>query len=428
MQTIKIKKGLDITITGVPKQIIDTAKSVSQVALVTTDFIGLKPKMLVSEGQSVGIGTPLFVDKQDPQVQYVAPGTGRIVAINRGERRKLLSVVIELDDSLAEQCVFATDAVKQTQDIKQILLNSGLWTSFRTRPFNRVAHSDSNPAAVFVTAIDTRPLAANPNVIIANRKQEFIAGMHTLVQLLSCPIHLCIAADWAGPTFTDDGIQTTQFAGPHPAGLVGTHIHHLAPVSADKLVWHIAYQDVIDIGYLFKTGKLLSERTVSIAGPAVKNPRLLKTRPGANINELLDEETIDNCTDRVISGSVLDGMNASGAVAFLGRYDNQISVLGTHAEKMTWVSRIFKRTAVSPTYDRQTAMIPVEAFDRIMPMDILMAPLLRALLVKDTVAAEDLGCLELAEEDMALSSFVCPAKLNYAVALRRNLNQIEQEG
>jgi Na+-transporting NADH:ubiquinone oxidoreductase subunit A len=238
-----------------------------------------------------------------------------------------------------------------------------------------------------------------------------------------------------------------EFSGPHPAGLPGTHIHYLDPVAADQSVWHIAYQDVITIGHLFKTGRLLTERVVSVAGPGAVKPRLLRTRPGASITELLAGEVVPQRNCRVISGSVLGGFAAEGPMAFLGRYDNQVSVIveqaerrlfgwfGSGSDKYSFASPFASargqgrlREITTARNGRRAAMIPVGAFERVMPLDILPVPLLRALLVKDTDSAQALGCLELAEEDLALTSFVCPSKQDYGAALRINLDQIEKEG
>lgn len=432
MHVITIKKGLDIPITGKPEQKIGSCQAVTQVALVATDFIGLRPKILVKEEQPVELGEPLFIDKHDEQVQFVSPGAGRVVAINRGRRRKLLSIVIELGDQLGKQKTWATNSSVNTQDIRDILLQSGLWTSFRTRPFNRIPNSQATPSAVFVTATDTRPLAANPTVVIARQQSEFIKGMHIIHQLGGWPVHLCTAADWSGPTFRAAGISHSTFKGPHPAGLVGTHIHHLNPVSAGRMVWHIGYQDVIAIGHLFQTGRLLTERIVSIGGANIKQPRLIKTHVGANINQLINQELTEINNHRILSGSVLDGTEATGALAYLGRYDNQISVIANQLSAHNpscfskWLNN--RHSTSTSSHGRASAMVSVEAFERIMPLAILVTPLLKALLVTDTVAAESLGCLELAEEDLALSSYVCPAKQDYAAALRLSLNLIEKEG
>jgi Na+-transporting NADH:ubiquinone oxidoreductase subunit A len=443
---IKIKKGININMLGEPLQNIYQGNTVKKVALVASDYVGLKPKLLVEIGQEVTLGEPLFIDKRDPKVQYVSPGEGRIVAINRARRRQLKSIVIELNSKPIPDIVFKTIPINKSNNkipLRDTLLKSGLWSSFRTRPYDRVADSSSSPRSIFVTAIDTRPLAANPNITIAHRKSEFIKGMAIIRQLGDWPLYLCVGSDWSGPKL-EDGIKTIQFDGPHPAGLAGTHIHHLDPVGINHSVWYIGYQDVIDMGYLFQTGRLLTERIVSIAGSAVVKPRLIKTRIGANIKELVSNETSGNIDCRFLSGSVLDGTDSDQSSGYLGRYHNQISIIpnAKKHKKFSWLRpfmwlysrngwfslRRSKRNHNTASHGRSSAMIPVEAFERIMPLEILVAPLLRAILVKDTEVAQNLGCLELAEEDLALCSYVCPAKQDYGTVLRKNLDQIEQEG
>jgi len=229
--------------------------------------------------------------------------------------------------------------------------------------------------------------------------------------------------------------------------LPGTHIHFLDPVAADRTVWHIGYQDVIAIGYLCRTGRLLTERVVSVAGPGAVSPRLVRTRPGASVSELMAGEIAPDGAFRLVSGSVLDGSEAAGPLGFLGRYHYQVAVIpensgrrlfgwyapgggqtGVVARLRSFTGSTRPRALSTARHGRPAAMIPAGAFERVMPLDMLPAPLLRALLVRDTVAAEALGCLELAEEDLALSSFVCPAKQDYGAALRINLTQIEKDG
>lgn len=444
---IKIKKGLDIPIAGSPEQVIASGCSLQTVALLGTDYIGLRPRLLVEPGQVVGLGEPLFLDKRDSAVQFTAPGTGRVLAVNRGRRRALQSVVIELDETAASEKTFDVVQRQDRNAIRELLLQSGAWTSFRTRPFERVPDSRSSPRSLFITAVDTRPLAANPCVVIGSRAEEFALGMQVLAQLVEGPVFLCTGPDWSGPEPAPDSIQRVEFAGPHPAGLPGTHIHYLDPVGADRMVWHIDYQDVIAIGHLFKTGRLLSERVVAVGGPGAVKPRLLRTRPGANISQLLTDEIASSRPCRIISGSVLDGFTAKGPLGYLGRYDKQVSVIfesatqqwfgwfGHGPDKLNSAglfqsirSRQARINLSNAQNGRRVAMIPLETFERVMPLDILPAPLLRALLVRDTDAAQALGCLELTEDDLALSSFVCPAKQDYGVALRANLDQIEKEG
>jgi len=317
----KIKKGLDIPISGSPRQEISTGASISSV--------DLKPGMLVAVGDKVKLGQPLFKDKQNPGVQFTSPGSGTVTAVNRGERRVLQSVVVTLDGDDAEQfATFSKDELQNisASDVRQNLLVSGLWTAFRTRPFSKIPGPDDKPAAIFVTAMDTNPLAANPDLVVARNTEAFADGLDIVSKLTGGTVHVCTAAD-SSITCPDNGkFQSSQFTGPHPAGLVGTHIHFLHPVSEDRIVWHIGYQDVIAVGSLFASGRLPVERVVALGGPAVSRPRLITTRLGANIAELVDGE-IEGSAVRVVSGSVLSGHRAAGWAAWLGRYDNQISVL-----------------------------------------------------------------------------------------------------
>jgi Na+-transporting NADH:ubiquinone oxidoreductase subunit A len=394
----------------------------------------------------------LFIDKRDPKVQYCSPGQGTVTAINRGARRVLESVVVRLEDSGKDDGCFepVSDAQIGGLDRDQVaarLQQSGLWTAFRTRPFSRVPSSDSSPCSIFVTAIDTRPFSADPALVAREDLAAFVSGLRVLPLLTAGAVYLCTGPGWDLETPEIQRLQTVEFSGPHPAGLPGTHIHHLDPVGADKVAWHIAYQDVIAIGKLFTSGSIHTRRIVALGGDCLVKPRLIKTRLGASIDELIDGET--RCRDacRVISGSVLDGRSASGGLAYLGRYHEQVAVIreGGDRHLFGWVGLFPRRYTAAlarlPGFGqnrkqsfstsqngRFTGMIPIRIFEKVMPLDILPASLFRALMVKDTDQAQALGCLELDEEDLALSSFVCPAKNDYGKALRINLEQIEREG
>jgi Na+-transporting NADH:ubiquinone oxidoreductase subunit A len=445
----KIKKGLDIPLSGAPVQEISTGKRVSSVALMGPDTVDLKPGMLVAVGDSVKLGQPLFRDKQNPGVQFTSPGAGTVAAINRGERRVLQSVVINLDGDEEEQFTAypANDLPNiSRQDVRDNLLASGLWTAFRTRPFSKIPRPDDVPAAIFVTAIDTNPLAANPDVVIQSEGEAFLQGLSVIAALTDGTIHVCTAAD-SSITCPDSGdIQHSQFAGPHPAGLAGTHIHLLNPVNEDHVAWHIGYQDVIAVGKLFTSGRLPVERIVALSGPSVSKPRLISTRLGANTTELIDGEISDSDV-RVVSGSVLNGHRAAGWAVWLGRYDNQITVLkegspreflsfmrpgiGKYSFTRGFVGNLFGSGGYPLTTSQNgspRAMVSIGSFEAVMPLDILPTPLLKALLVRDTDSARDLGCLELDEEDLALCSFVCNGKYDYGRHLRKSLHEIEVNG
>ncbi|MBS3965433.1 MAG: Na(+)-translocating NADH-quinone reductase subunit A [Methylomonas sp.] len=444
-----INKGLDLPISGNPEQTITEGGAVKSVALLGGDYVGLKPKMLVAEGDRVKLGQPLFSDKQNPGVNFTSPGSGVVKAINRGERRVLLSVVVELSGDQQETFArFNADELAglDADKVKQNLLASGLWTSFQTRPYGKVPSPDSQPSSIFVTAIDTRPLAAEPAVIIAARESDFVNGLTVIAKLTAGKTWLCKATGANVPSAV--GVQVAEFSGPHPAGLPSTHIHFIDPVNANKSVWHIDYQSVIAIGALFTTGKLDVERVLALAGPTVKNPRLVKTRVGANLDDLVAGE-LEAVESRVISGSVLYGHEAAGALAYLGAYNLQVSVLkeGRDREFFGWIvpgkdkysalnvyvsskdrksDRLFPLTTDKNGSNR--AIVPVGIYEDVMPMDILPTPLLKAIVVGDTDAAQALGCLELSEEDMSLFTFVDPGKHDFAPVLRANLTKIEKEG
>ncbi len=297
MLKIKIKKGLDIQLSGAPEQVIDDAPPVNHVALLTSDFKGLKAKLLVKPGDPVGLGQALFFNKHDSLVQFTSPGNGKIAEINIGARRALQSIVIELDDKQHDSVLdnnslnknstlekhftsFKAEALAQLDEalVREILLSSGMWTTLRTRPNSQVPHSQAKADAIFVTAIDTRPLAANPQVILKEHQEAFNQGLIILTRLTSGTVFLCTGQHWSVDKANINRLQRVEFSGPHPAGLVGTHIHHLFPVDANRSVWHIGYQDVIAVGKLFTSGRIWTERVVALAGPAATQPRLLRTR------------------------------------------------------------------------------------------------------------------------------------------------------
>ena len=446
---MRIKKGLDLPITGIPQQVIED-KPVTEVAVLGPDYTGVHPNLLVQEGDHVKCGQELFTDKENPDISFTAPAGGVIEAIHRGEKRMLLSVVIRVDDN--EGAVSFTSyaladlANLNKQQVKENLLRSGLWIAFRTRPFSKVPAPDSIPHSIFINAMDSNPLAADPVVVIGEHKQEFENGIHVLARLGVGSLYLC-KAEGGVISYPDlEQLVVREFTGPHPAGLSGTHIHMLDPVSKDKPVWSINYQDVIAIGKLFSTGELLVERVISLAGPQVKQPRLLRVRLGAAINDVVRDE-LKTGENRIVSGSVLYGHEASEKLAYLGRYHLQVSALkeGREKEFMAWlqpgkdkfsilnifISRFLprKRFNFSTTiHGEHRAMVPVGSYECVMPLDILPTQLLRALIVNDTDAAQALGCLELDEEDLALCTYVCPGKYDYGLLLRQCLNRIEKEG
>ncbi|EMM6151453.1 Na(+)-translocating NADH-quinone reductase subunit A [Enterobacter hormaechei] len=445
----RIRKGLDLPISGVPEQHVTTGASIHHVAIVGDDYVGMRPAMLVQEGDRVIKGQALFEDKKNPGIMFTAPASGTVVAIHRGERRVLQSVVIQIEgDEKREFARFdAADLATLSHDVVQTqLLESGLWTALRTRPYSKTPVPGTVPAAIFVTAIDTNPLSADPQPLILAERKAFDAGLTVLTRLTPGKVHVCQASGGKLGGHPQGQVAFNEFAGPHPAGLVGTHIHFLEPVSLTKQVWHLNYQDVIAIGKLFTTGELCAERIIAIGGPQATQPRLVRTLLGADLTALLAGETKEG-ENRIISGSVLSGRHATGPMAWLGRFHLQVSVVleGREKELFGWVLPGAEKYSVTrttlghflrhklfnfstSTNGGERAMVPIGNYERVMPLDILPTVLLRDLLAGDTDGAQALGCLELDEEDLALCTYVCPGKYEYGPVLREVLTRIEQEG
>ncbi len=446
---IKIRRGLNLPISGSPEQLISEAPKARSVAVIGPDYHGMKPTMEVKEGDKVKLGQLLFTDKKTEGVRYTAPASGTIAAVNRGARRVLQSVVIDVDGDEAE--TFTTYKAEEIpalapEKIVENLVESGQWCAFRTRPYSKVPALGSTPASIFVNAMDTNPLAADPKVVIASQAEAFSLGLMLLTKLTEGDVFVCKASDADMSVPNNPKLKVEAFSGVHPAGNSGTHIHYLSPVSVNKTVWTIGYQEVIAFGHLFTTGKIYTDRVVAVGGPQVTKPRLLKTRLGANLDELTAGE-LKSGKNRIVSGSVFGGRTAKGPFAYLGRYHNQVSVLVEGDDRPflhylrpgfeyfstlgIYVSSLFKGKKydfTTTTMGSERAMVPVGSYENIMPLDILPTQLLRSLIVGDTDMAQKLGCLELDEEDLALCTYVCPGKYEYGPILRDNLTRIEKEG
>ncbi len=455
MAAHRITKGLDLPIAGDPQQTLSPGPRLHRVALLGADYLGMKPRMEAKVGDKVKRGQMLFEDRKAPGVRFTAPAAGTVVAIHRGEKRAFVSLVIELADQDEQIDLPAYAAVqgKSPDDldadaVKALLLESGLWTAIRMRPFSKVPAPDGAPRALFVTAVDTNPHAPDVAVVLAGHEAEFTRGLQVLSKLAP-KLFLCKSSKLRVETGGIKNLRVEDFDGVHPAGNVGTHIHKLEPVDRSRVVWHIGYQDVIAVGALFSTGRIDSRRVVSLAGPSVKQPRLLETRIGASIADLTAGE-LSAGENRVISGSVLSGRKAMGdEQGFLGRHHNQVSALpeGRQRELLGWLAPGAGKFSTIPVYlgflgklfgkrfnfttttnGSPRAMVPIGMYERVMPLDIMPTFLLRSLIVGDTDRAVQLGALELDEEDLALCTFVDPGKTDFGVILRKNLSEIEKEG
>lgn len=447
---IRTKKGLELPIAGAPEPVIESGAAVRTVALLGEDYPGMKPTMLVQEGDRVKQGQALFTDKKTEGVSYTAPAAGVVTGIHRGAKRALLSVVIEQDGSggMERFASYEPGEISRLgrEQVVENLAASGLWTALRTRPFSKVPALDAEPHSIFVTAMDSNPLAGDPALVAAEQPEAFTAGLDVLARLTPGNVFVCHAPGKSLPGGSSPRIAAEAFAGPHPAGLPGTHIHFLDPVGPHKSVWFLGCQDVIAFGRLFLEGGLYNERVVALGGPGVNRPRMLRSQLGANLTELTAGE-IASGEHRVISGSVLSGHTAEQPVDFLGRYHQQVSVLPEDHERrlLGYLTPGANRHSVFPIYlsrwlgkkplnfttttnGSPRGMVPVGTYERVMPLDILPTQLLRSLLVKDLETAINLGCLELDEDDIATCTYVCPAKYEYGPVLRDVLTLIEKEG
>ena len=449
---IRIKKGLDIPIYGTPAEDIVDSKKSRSVAVLGNDYVGMKPTMLVEEGDSVSLGQPLFEDKKNPGVLITSPAGGKIEAINRGDRRALQSIVIEVEaeEKVEEFKSFTTEELVSatSESVRHQLITSGMWAAFRTRPYSKIPSVDSSPSNIFISVLDTEPLSPDPEKIVNLRLEDFNFGISVLKRLIDCPIHISVSENSSLEIIEDEQVKKHRFSGPHPAGLVGTHMHYISPASLTNVNWTIGYQDLMAIGSLFKTGYVSTERVIALSGPQVNEPRYIKTRLGACTDELTAGELTQR-ENRIISGSVISGREAIGSYAYLGRYHNQISVIAEPNSKdrefMNWLTpgprkfskiplflsslfpkKIFKFKALMNGSDRP--IVPIGVYEEVLPLNMLPAILLRNVVLMDTEKIQDLGGLELDEEDLSLCSYVCPGKYDFGSLLRAGLNKIEVEG
>ena len=436
---IKTSKGLNLPISGTPDPIISDAPNVTSVSLLANDFVGMKPTMMVKVGDIVKRGTKLFEDKKNPGIFFTSPAGGTVKDINRGDKRKFLSVEVEVSEN--EDAEYF-EYENTSKGLTELLINTGLWNAFRTRPFNRTPKVGSLPDAVFVNACDTNPLSVDPYFIIDQDRDDFKNGLEALTRLFSCPIHCTYQNN--NFEINVDKINYCQVSGPHPAGLSSTHISQLYPVSINKIAWTINYQDIISLGYLLKNKSLRTHKIVALGGPSVFKPSLISARISGNIDQLTAGK-IDN-NSRVVSGSLIYGHASEGIMNYLGFYDSIISAIPDEANDifLNWLMpgsnlhsklNVFSSSLLKPnkfTFNvslngGDRAIVPVGSYDEILPMDILVPQLLKALVVGDIEQAVELGMLELAPEDLALASYICPSKYDYCSILANNLNNLYLE-
>ncbi|MCY3933249.1 MAG: Na(+)-translocating NADH-quinone reductase subunit A [Acidobacteria bacterium] len=469
MGTHRFRRGLSLPIAGAPEQTLDDAAAPGTVAVSAADYPGMKPAMHVGPGDAIRRGQLLFEDRKQPGVRFTSPAAGTVAAVNRGAKRALISVVVRVDPS--DQAApggggvsFASytgrhPSALSRAEVQTLLVESGDWTALRARPFGRTAATGSVPKSIFVTAMNTEPFAPAADRIVEGRAGDLERGLAALARLTDGPVFLCRAPGTLAGVETSEPVRVEEFVGPHPAGAAGMHIHTLDPVNRNKLVWQIGLQDTLAMGRLFETGTPDVQRIVALAGARVRRPRLLRTRLGAALADVTrgeigtGTEAAPEGTVRVVTGSPLAGRTAVGENApaelhgYLGRFHDTVSVLeddhgrhflgwlkpgfGAFSRARAFASSLLPRKSfamTTTTYGSPRAIVPIGLYESVFPWDLQPTFLLKSLVAGDIERAEELGCLELLEEDLALCTFVCPGKTEYGPYLRDALELIEKEG
>ncbi len=448
-EVIKIKKGLDIKISGQAEKIYAKAPRAKTFAIKPGDWHGLTPKIIPTLCDPVKVGTPIFYDKYHPEIKFTSPVSGILLSINRGERRRIIEVVIEDDGKDTPETFLQGDpADLKREQIVENLLNSGLWPVIRQRPYKVIARPEKPPKSIFISGFDTAPLAPDYDFLLKDKEADFQWGVNVLKQLTEGKIY--VGLDGRSPNnktlSSIKGVETNHFNGPHPAGNVGIQIYNLDPINKGEIVWTVNPQDVVAIGRLFKTGKYDPSIDVALTGSRVKKPQYYKTIRGTAVAPLLENNLMEG-ENRVISGNVLAGRQVDPEKGYLGSLHSHITVIpeGNYSELFGWilpgfkklsVARSFASTWLAPnrTFEVDTnyhggerAFVMTGEYEKVLPMDIYPVQLLKSILVNDIDKMEQLGIYEVAEEDLALCEFVCTSKTPVTKILRDGLRSLRRE-
>ena len=445
-RVVKISKGLNINLKGAPAAEMTSVNAAKLYALMPADFTRVTPKVVVKPEDAVKAGDPLFVDKANPELQFVSPVSGKVVAVNRGERRRVLSVVVESDGKFESVEYKAKDVLSLSSDeVKADLLKAGLFAFMRQRPYDVIANPSDAPRAIYVSAFDSKPLAVNFEIALKGNEDDFQTGLDALSRI--APVHLGICAcQKSTALLVAKNVTTTVFKGPHPAGNVGVQINKTAPVNKGEIVWTIGAEEVIFIGRLFNKGKIDFTRTVALAGSEVKNPSYSKVVLGAQISTLVEGRLENNYELRVIDGNVLTGKKTT-TDGFLGAFSTEITVIPeimNDADILGWAAPRFGMYSTSRSYfswlfpKRKYAidarikggerhMIMSNEYDKVFPMDIYPEYLIKAIITGNIDKMEQLGIYEVAPEDFALCEFVDSSKLELQRIVREGLDKLRAE-
>ena len=446
-RTVRLQKGLDIPLIGKADKIISPVAVPDHFGVSPSDFPGLIPKLDVRPGDKVKAGSALFHDKLRPEILFTSPVSGTVLSVERGERRKILEVIVEKKGDEYVDFVKTDPGSLSPERIKEMLISSGLWPAIRQRPYHVVAKPGDKPKSVFISGFDTAPLAPDYNFIIENSDNKlFLTGIKAVSKLTDGKINLILNGKEKAPALFADcpDVEISYFSGPHPAGNVGIHIHHLDPLNKGEVVWFVNLQDIYAIGRLFTEGRYDPERIVALTGSEVVKPQYYKMLSGSSVANIV-KDNVKPGSLRYISGNVLTGCKIS-AGGFLGYYDSQITVIkeGDHFEFFGWAAPgadkfSFYRTFLSSLlpsksfsidtnlHGGERAFVLTGQYEKVVPMDIYPMNLFKAILAEDIDLMENLGIYEIAEEDVALCEFICPSKTEIQYIVRKGLDLMKKE-
>ncbi len=448
MGVFKLKKGYDIPLQGIAERRLEKAPKTTSVAVQPIDFRGLRPAMKVEAGDTVKRGSILFVDKQNPEILFRSPAAGTVREVVRGERRAIQRVIIDVSSDSAESFdKYTAEQIKALSagQAKEILLNSGLWPTIRQRPFSKIATVDASPKSIFISAVDSAPLQAETDMLVAGQEKNFQLGIQMLSKLTEGKINLSASASTKAFFSNISGIELHEFSGPHPAGNVGVQIHHIDRIQAGEKVWYLSPRHVVQIGKFLSTGEYPGSKAYALTGSELEKRHYVSATEGALISDLVPAD-LDKSKQRVISGNVLTGAKCS-SLGYVGFYDDMITIipelegrrffgwlrLGMNANSFwpIFLSKLTPKKKLSPTTDmngEERAFVSTGKYEKVLPMDVLPVHLCKAILVEDIELMEQLGIYEVDAEDLALCSYICPSKIEFGDIILKGIETMEKEG
>lgn len=454
-KVIKLRKGLDINLVGAAERVLTKGGEAASYALVPDHYRGVTPKLLVKVGDKVKAGSPLFFSKENPEVLFTSPVSGEVSAINRGDKRKILSIVVTPDgQGQSESFDVCPIAELSRERVKETMLRAGFWPMLIQRPFGIIAKSDATPKAIFISGLDTAPLAPDLNFLVQDQGEHIIAGLEVLKKLTDGKVHLTVGTDTtAGVLSRVKQAEVHHIEGPHPAGNVGVQIANIDPINKGEIVWTVELQHVATIGRLFLTGAVDMSKIVALTGSEVVKPHYFKVISGALISSITDGNLrpVDAKEERgvrVISGNVLTGLKVepNEVEGYLGFYHSQVTVIpeGNKYEFLGWAMPRINKFSVSHSYfswlfpnrkynldtnmnGGHRAFVQTGIYDKVMPMNIYPLYLIKAIMAGDIDKMENLGIYEILEEDVALCEFIDPSKNEWQATVSKGIELMIKE-